>query len=101
MTTLQPQAFHASEAGERKTIAYAGVASHDQKDDLERPKQVREVYAQKVFILNREDGSTFGEAFAQNMLEIITVFSARLYGSRSGKNQKILETCTKAVGENT
>jgi len=31
------------------------------------------------------------------VLEIITVFSARLYGSRSGKNQKLLDSVKQAV----
>jgi predicted site-specific integrase-resolvase len=31
------------------------------------------------------------------MLEIITVFSARLYGSRSRKNQKLLDGVKAAV----
>lgn len=49
-----------------KTIAYARVSSHDQKDDL----------------------------------EIITVFSARLYGSGSKKNKKLLDDMQKVVIEN-
>jgi putative resolvase len=32
-------------------------------------------------------------------LEIITVFSARLYGSRSRKNKKILEALKNAAAE--
>ena len=38
--------FHAA-LQERKTIAYARVSSHDQKDDLERQKQVLELYCAK------------------------------------------------------
>ncbi len=34
---------------------------------------------------------------AKDVLEIITVFSARLYGSRSRKNQKLLDGVKKAV----
>ncbi|MEQ8757380.1 MAG: hypothetical protein RID09_28170 [Coleofasciculus sp. G1-WW12-02] len=34
---------------------------------------------------------------AADVLEIITVFSARLYGSRSRRNQKILEKLIEAV----
>jgi len=34
---------------------------------------------------------------AKDMLEIITVFSARLYGSRSRKNQKLLDGVRQAV----
>jgi predicted site-specific integrase-resolvase len=55
-----------------KTVAYARVSSSDQQADLERQKQV---------------------------LEIITVFSARLYGSRSRKNQKLIDGVGKVVEE--
>lgn len=40
---LRPDQFHAPEAALR-TIAYARMFSHDQKDDLERQKQVLEHY---------------------------------------------------------
>ncbi|WP_238587205.1 MerR family DNA-binding transcriptional regulator [Cupriavidus sp. IDO] len=43
LARLRPEQFHASEAA-RRTIAYARVSSHDQKDDLERQKQVLELY---------------------------------------------------------
>ena len=54
----------------KKTVAYARVSSRDQKRDLERQSKV---------------------------LEIITVFSARLYGSRSHKNKKLIEKLTEAA----
>ena len=144
----------------RKTIAYARVSSRDQKDDLERQKQVLELFCSKngwkfeiiadfgsgmdyykkgltklldsilddragrlvithkdrllrfgaelvfsiceakgveVVIINKGDDTTFEEDLAADVLEIITVFSARLYGSRSRKNKKLLENVTKAV----
>jgi predicted site-specific integrase-resolvase len=144
----------------RRTIAYARVSSHDQKSDLERQKQVLELYcaqqgwtfevvtdlgsgmnyhkkglkrllddiienrigrlvlthkdrllrfgAELVFaiceakkvevvILNQGEDTTFEEDLATDVLEIITVFSARLYGSRSRKNKKLLEGVKKAV----
>jgi predicted site-specific integrase-resolvase len=34
---------------------------------------------------------------AEDVLEIITVFSARLYGARSRKNQKLLDGVKAAV----
>ena len=146
----------------RKTLAYARVSSHDQKEDLERQKQVLELYcahqgwtfevisdlgsgmnyhkkglkrllneildgcvarlvvthkdrllrfgAELVFaiceaknvsvvILNSGEDTTFEEDLAKDVLEIITVFSARLYGLRSRKNQKLLEGVKKAVEE--
>jgi len=145
-----------------KTIAYARVSSHDQKADLERQKQVLELYcarqgwtfeiisdlgsgmnyqkkglkrlldlviegkagrlvlthkdrllrfgAELVFaiceaknveivIINQGEDTTFEEDLAKDVLEIITVFSARLYGSRSHKNQKLLDTVRTAAEE--
>ena len=44
----------------------------------------------EVIIINRgEDKPSFEEELAKDILEIITVFSARLYGSRSEKNKKL------------
>jgi len=146
----------------RKTVAYARVSGHDQRADLDRQKQVLELYCARqgwtyevisdlgsgmnyhkkglkrlldeimsdkvgrlviahkdrllrfgaelifaiceakqveVVILNQSDDSTFEEELAKDVLEIITVFSARLYGSRSRKNQKLLEGVRKAVEE--
>ncbi|MEG4944986.1 IS607 family transposase [Microcoleus sp. F4-D5] len=50
-----------------------------------------ETFGTEVIIINRSDDSTFEEDLAADVLEIITVFSARLYGSRSHKNKKIVE----------
>jgi len=160
LAKLKPEMFHAAAQSERSTIAYARVSSHDQKDDLERQKQVLELYcvrqgwtfelvsdlgsgmnyhkkglrrllgsiihgkvgrvvithkdrllrfgAELVFaiceaknvevvILNQGEDSTFEEDLAKDVLEIITVFSARLYGSRSRKHQKLLDGVRQAV----
>jgi len=45
----------------------------------------------EVVIINQGDESTFEEELAKDVLEIITVFSAKLYGSRSHKNQHLLK----------
>jgi len=156
LAKLKPELFHAVSQSERSTIAYARVSSHDQKDDLERQKQVLELYCARqgwtfelvsdlgsgmnyhkeglrrllggkvgrvvithkdrllrfgaelvfaiceaknveVVILNQGEDSTFEEDLAKDVLEIITVFSARLYGSRSRKNQKLLDGVRQAV----
>ena len=47
--------------------------------------------------MNQGDQPSFEEELAQDVLEIITVFSARLYGARSKKNKKLLDTITQAV----
>ena len=44
-------------------------------------------------------GKLAAEHTAGGHLEIITVFSARLYGSRSSKNQKLLDGVKKALEE--
>lgn len=143
------------------TVAYARVSSHDQKAELERQKQVLELFCAtngwqfqmiedlgsglnynkrglkrlikliadnqverlvlthkdrllrfgselvfslcehfgtEVVIINRTEDSSFEEDLASDVLEIITVFSARLYGSRSHKNKKIIEEL-KSISE--
>lgn len=173
LAKLKPELFRAAADTQRRTVAYARVSSHDQKDDLERQKQVLELYCARqgwtfeviadlgsgmnyhkkglkklleaiidgqigrlvithkdrllrfgaelvfaiceakqveVVILNqgsRSDANpaqqggdadtTFEEDLAKDVLEIITVFSARLYGSRSRKNQKLLDGVRQAV----
>ena len=165
LAKLRPELFRAEADANRRTVAYARVSSHDQQDDLERQKQVLELYCARqgwtfeviadlgsgmnyhkkglkrllddlvegrigrlvithkdrllrfgaelvfaiceakrveVVILNQGEDTTF-EAFeedvAQDVLEILAVFSARLYGSRSRKNQKLLDGVKRAVEE--
>lgn len=160
LAKLKPEMVGIGVNTQRRTVAYARVSSHDQKDDLERQKQVLELYcasqgwtfeviadlgsgmnyqkkglkklldaiiegqigrlvithkdrllrfgAELVFaicqakqvevvILNQGEDTTFEEDLARDVLEIITVFSAQLHGSRSRKNQKLLECVKKAV----
>jgi len=58
-----------------------------------------EIFAVEVCIINRSEDSTFEEDLANDVLEIITVFSARLYGSRSHKNKKIIEQLKEVAKE--
>lgn len=144
---------------ERKTLCYARVSSHDQKEDLERQRQLLELYCAaqgwkfetlsdlgsgmnynkkglksliasildreagrlvlthkdrllrfgaelifsicemnevEVVIINQGKEPSFEEELAKDVLEIITVFSARLYGARSHKNRKLLEGLKEA-----
>ena len=147
-------------SGERPTIAYARVSSYDQKEDLQRQKEMLEMYCSsqgwsfeiisdlgsgmnyhkrglkkllemivegkigrvvlthkdrllrfgaelifslcearniEVVLINRGDEPTFEEELAKDVLEIITVFSARLYGARSHKNKRLINNLKKAV----
>lgn len=56
-----------------------------------------EHFGTEIVIINRTEDSTFEEDLAKDVLEIITVFSARLYGSRSHKNKKIIEELKDVV----
>ena len=161
MHRLAPERF-AELKKVRKTVAYARVSSHDQKDDLERQKAVLEAYcaahgwsftsisdlgsgmnyrkkglktllddiidgnverlvithkdrllrfgAELVFaicdaknvevvVINESEESSFEEDLAKDVLEIITVFSAKLYGSRSRKNAKLLGAVKEIAAE--
>lgn len=51
----------------------------------------------EVIIINQGDEPTFEEELAKDVLEIITVFSARLYGSRSHRNKQLINNLKKAV----
>ena len=54
----------------------------------------------EVVIINKgEQVSSFEEDLAKDVLEIITVFSARLYGSRSKKNKNLIDKLKNAVEE--
>lgn len=159
LAKIKPDSIHHS-PNLRKTIAYARVSSRDQKKDLDRQKELLELYCAaqgwtyslisdfgsgmnyykkglkellnemlsdavgrlvithkdrllrfgaelvfaiceakgvEVIILNRGDDGRFEEELAKDVLEIITVFSARLYGSRSRKNQKLIEEMKRAA----
>jgi predicted site-specific integrase-resolvase len=52
---------------------------------------VCEQFGTEVVIINRSEDRSYEEDLAQDVLEIITVFSARLYGSRSHKNKHLVE----------
>ncbi len=51
-----------------------------------------EKYQTEVVIMNASEELSFEQELAEDVLEIITVFSARLYGSRSHKNKRILKS---------
>ena len=53
----------------------------------------------EVVIINSSEDTSYEEDLTHDVLEIITVFSARLYGSRSHKNKKIMESLKSAADE--
>lgn len=56
-----------------------------------------EIKRTEVVIINQSQETRFEEELAKDVLEIITVFSARLYGARSKKNQRLIDAMRKAV----
>lgn len=55
----------------------------------------------EIVIINKGEPPTFEEELAQDVIEIITVFSARLYGSRSHKTKRLLNELTEKQGKAT
>jgi predicted site-specific integrase-resolvase len=161
LAALRPGQIHGATMP-RRTVAYARVSSHDQRGDLERQKQVLELFCAaqgwpfdiiadlgsgmnyhkkglrrlldeivagdigrlvlthkdrllrfgtelvfalcearnvEVLIINPGADTTFEEDLASDVLEIITDFSARLYGSRSQRNQKLIDSVRRVVQE--
>lgn len=56
-----------------------------------------ELQGVEVVIIHKGDQPTFEEELAQDVLEIITVFSARLYGSRSKKHKNMMKALEDAA----
>ncbi len=48
-------------------------------------------------ILNEGEDTGFGEGLAQDVLEMVAVFSARGQGGRSKRNLKLLENVARAA----
>ena len=63
----------------------------------ERVFALCELQGIEIVIIHRGEQPTFEAEQAQDVLEIITVFSARLYGARSRKNKQILECLEDAT----
>ena len=56
-----------------------------------------EEFGIEVVIMNKSEETRFEDDLVQDVLEIITVFSARLYGARSRKNQRLLQSLKEAA----
>jgi predicted site-specific integrase-resolvase len=56
----------------------------------------------EVIIINKskeKESVTFEQELVPDMIELITVFSARLYGSRSQKNKQLIEGMAQLLKE--
>ena len=69
--------------------------SKDDADDITDNLTLKQML---MDILNKGDETVgFEEELAKDVLEIITVFSAKLYGSRSKKNRELLKKLTETA----
>lgn len=53
----------------------------------------------EVVIINQGEDGSFDEDLASDVLELVTLFSARLYGSRRGNHQKRSDGMRRAAKE--
>jgi len=58
-----------------------------------------EHFGTEVIIINTVQERSFEEDLVQDVLEIITVFIARLYGSRSHKNKQVMQQLKEVADE--
>ena len=58
-------------------------------------EQICKLNGVEIEIINHTEDKTYEEELADDVLSIITVFSAKLYGSRSHKSKKIKQTNKK------
>lgn len=53
----------------------------------------------EIVIINQGEERNSAQELTDDLIAIITVFSGRLYGSRSNKNKKIIEETRKLLKE--
>jgi excisionase family DNA binding protein len=59
-----------------------------------------EEFETEVVIVNKSDEEvSFEQELVTDMIELVTVFSARLYGARSRKNKKLIDGVSTAIAE--
>jgi predicted site-specific integrase-resolvase len=58
-----------------------------------------EHFGTQVVLINASEEASFEDELVEDVLEIITVFSARLYGSRRHKNKAMVEALKAAARE--
>lgn len=57
--------------------------------------KICQIHGVEVIVINSDEKPDYQNELAKDVLSILTVFSARLYGSRSKKNKKIIEANEK------
>lgn len=72
LVKMFPEQFWATSDVARKTVAYARVSNHDQKEDLDRQKQVlEEAKHMEVVMMNQGEDTTFEDDLEGHKLNIL------------------------------
>jgi putative resolvase len=64
---------------------------------IEMLEQVCQFHDVEIEIINHSEDKTYEQELVEDILSIITVFSSRLYGSRSKKSKKVKEAVENAL----
>jgi putative resolvase len=64
---------------------------------IEMLEQVCQFHDVEIEIINHSEDKTYEQELVEDILSIITVFSSRLYGSRSKKSKKVKEAIENAL----
>lgn len=67
---------------------------------FEMIEQLCSIYNVKIEIINMTNDKTYEEELVEDVLSVITVFSARLYGSRSHKSKKMISMNKELLNTN-
>ena len=62
-------------------------------------EQLCSIYHVKIEVINLTEDKTYEEELVEDVLSVITVFSAKLYGSRSHKTKKIIDANKQLLRE--
>ena len=68
---------------------------------FELMEQLCSIYNVKIEIINLTDDKSYEEELVEDVLSVITVFSAKLYGARSHKSKKMIATNEALLKEET
>ena len=92
------EAYCAAKGWRSEVIRDLGSGMNYHKPGLNRLlEMILRKQMKRLVIIHKGEQPTFEEELAKDVLEIITVFSARLYGSRSKKNKELIAAMKKAA----
>ncbi|WP_071394989.1 IS607 family transposase [Bacillus tuaregi] len=66
---------------------------------MELIEQICEFHDVKIEVINQTEDKTYEQEMVEDILSILTVFSSRLYGSRSHKSKKLKQMVEEVIKE--